>query len=41
MLDMSSINDAETCVALRSYKPVVEKSYRKSNVRGLMDLNVE
>ncbi len=29
MLDMSSINDHETCVALNSYKPVVEKSYRK------------
>ncbi len=29
MLDMSSINDPETSVALSSYKPVVEKSYRK------------
>ncbi len=29
MLDMSSINDPETCVALNTYKPVVEKSYRK------------
>jgi len=41
MLDMSSINDPGTCVALSSYKPVVEKSNRKSKGRGLMDLNVE
>lgn len=41
MLDMSSINDPETSVALSSYKPVVEKSDKKSNVRGLTDLNVE